>query len=133
MKCHVLWNHAEFSWTFCQREIAKPLETDGDTFLISYTINPQRKPREERLEEAKFSPSFWHMVRLCLFQKFLLIKEKGLYFWHSLDIIISMFRIFLLSIWEDACDTQSFELPWDLEIKSRVHIRHFEFELKSEH
>lgn len=73
----------------------EPWET-YDTFLISYTINPQRKTQKKELEEVNFS-SFWHMIQQFLSQKFLLITEKGIYFWHSVNLMISMFGIFLLS------------------------------------
>lgn len=74
------------------------METHDDTFFISYTVSPQRKTHKKKLE-VNFPSSFWHIIQLFLSQEFLLITEKGIYFWHSVNIIVSMFGIFLLSMW----------------------------------
>lgn len=96
MKCHVLWNNADFF--FLNILPNKNNGALGNLWHIPHLLHSKstKKNTKKELEEVNFS-SFWHMIQQFLSQKFLLITEKGIYFWHSVNIMISMFGLFLLS------------------------------------
>lgn len=70
---------------------------DIGIFLISFTLNPQRKThKKEEIRSELFSFLLACYTDVSVWEVFVSYK-KAFTFWHSVNIIISMFRIFLLS------------------------------------
>lgn len=102
MKCHVIWNNAElflFFYFITPSKNNKALGKSWDIgiFLISFTVNPQRKThKKEEIRSELFSFLLACYTDVSVWEVFVSYK-KAFTFWHSVNIIISMFRIFLLS------------------------------------